>query len=493
MFTHRSVVSGAVLGALTLALPVPALAQHAGHDQHSPDQPQPTAQQPAGHAGHSMPAPRPEPQPEAEMQGMEHSGHEARPEQSPQEAAGHAGHDMGDMAGMQHAGMDHGMRGALASYPMSREASGTAWQPDSSIHGGVHLAAGDWMLMGHAMLNGVYDWQSGPRGDEKAFVSGMLMGMARRDFESGNVLQFRAMLSPDPLMGRRGYPLHLAAGETADGATPLIDRQHPHDLFMELSASYSVRLGDRSSLYFYGGLPGEPAFGPPAFMHRMSIMDSPEAPITHHWLDSTHITFGVLTAGLAVGNVKVEASRFHGREPDENRYDIETGPLDSTSVRLSWNPTRELSLQASWAHLVSPEQLEPGENQTRWSASAIYTRPLAGNGWWSTTVAWGRRSSEDEDFDAFALESAVGLGNWTLFGRGEYAQQNELLFVGGHHGPTFDVGKVSLGLLRDFRVAEHVRFGIGGLYALNFVPRQLRALYDGDPRGAMLFLRLKID
>jgi hypothetical protein len=391
------------------------------------------------------------------------------------------------------AGMSHAMTGALGAYPMSREASGTAWQPDSAIHGGVHGAVGDWALMGHAMLNGVYDWQGGPRGGERGFVSGMLMGSARRDFAGGSVLQLRAMLSPDPLMGRRGYPLHLAAGESADGVTPLVDRQHPHDLFMELSASYSVRLGETSSLFLYGGLPGEPAFGPPAFMHRMSIMDSPEAPITHHWLDSTHITFGVVTAGLIVGDVKVEASRFHGREPDQKRYDIETGPLDSTAVRLSWNPTRELSLQASWAHLVSPEQLEPDENQTRWSASAIYTRPLGAGGWWSTTLAWGRRSSGGEDFDALALESAVSLADWTLFGRAEYARQNELLFVGGHHGPAFDVAKVSLGALRDFRLAGHVRLGIGGLYALNFVPRQLEALYGGDPRGAMLFVRLKID
>jgi hypothetical protein len=260
-----------------------------------------------------------------------------------------------------------------------------------------------------------------------------------------------------------------------------------------LSASYSLRLGERSSLFVYGGLPGEPAFGPPAFMHRMSIMDSPEAPISHHWLDSTHITFGVVTAGLVHESFKIEASRFNGREPDEQRYDIETGPLDSTAVRISWNPTPELSLQGSWAHLVEPEQLEPGENSTRWSASAIYTRPIGSDGWWSTTLAWGRRSGEDEDFDALVLESAVGLADWTLFGRAEVAEQNELIATADHHAPAFDVAKVSLGLLRDFRVADHVRIGIGGLYALNFVPDTLEALYGGDPDGAMLFLRLKID
>ena len=261
---------------------------------------------------------------------------------------------------------DHAMQGALGPYGMSREASGTAWQPDASRHGGLHRTVGDWTLMGHLMLNAVYDWQEGPRGDEMGFVSGMAMGMARRDVADGQVLQLRAMLSPDPLMGRRGFPLHLAAGETANGTDVLVDRQHPHDFFMELSASYSVRLSDRSSLFLYAGLPGEPAFGPPAFMHRMSIMDSPEAPISHHWLDSTHITFGVITAGVVAGNVKLEASRFNGREPDERRWNIETGPLDSTAVRLSWNPTRSLALQGSWARLIAREQLVPDDNSPRW-------------------------------------------------------------------------------------------------------------------------------
>jgi len=303
-------------------------------------------------------------------------------------------------------GMEQPMTGALGAYPMSREASGTAWQPDASTHGGLHATAGDWTLMGHLTLTAVYDWQEGPRGDEMGFVAGMIMGMARRDLGNGT-LQFRAMLSPEPLMGRRGYPLHLASGETADGVTPLIDRQHPHDLFMELSASYSIRLGGDAGAFLYAGLPGEPAFGPPAFMHRASIMDSPEAPISHHWLDSTHISFGVVTAGLVLGDFKLEGSRFNGREPDERRYNIETGPLDSTALRLSWNPTQNLSLQASWAHLVGPEQLEPQENSTRWSASAIYTRRWdADRNWWSTTLAWGRRDGDD----AYVLESAAGLG-----------------------------------------------------------------------------------
>jgi hypothetical protein len=430
------------------AASAPAFAQHGGH---APPPPPPTAQSetppppPADHGAHAMPRAEP-------------------------------------------AMTDHEMTGALGPYAMSREASGTSWQPDSSVHGGLHAMAGAWTLMGHARLNLVYDWQQGPRGGEEGFVSGMAMGMARRDL-GGGTLQLRAMLSPEPLMGRRGYPLHLAAGETADGATPLVDRQHPHELFMELSASFSLRLGERSGLFAYAGLPGEPAFGPPAFMHRMSILDSPEAPITHHWLDSTHIAFGVVTAGLVAGDFKAEASRFNGREPDQHRYDIETGPLDSTALRLSWNPNRNLSLQASWAHLVGPEQLEPAENSTRWSASAIYTRPLGARGWWSTTLAWGRRDGDD----AFLLESAAGLGSWTVFGRAEIAENDELVPAGGRHGPRHTIGKVSLGAVRDFRIAGNFRLGLGALYAMNFVPAPLEALYAGDPDGAMAFVRLRLD
>jgi hypothetical protein len=398
-----------------------------------------------------------------------------------------------DMPGMAHGPAGGGMQAALGPYPANREASGTAWQPDVTPHQGIHLTAGSWMLMGHGLVNGVYDWQGGRRGNEKAFVSGMLMGMAVRHFADGSALQLKAMLSPDPLMVPSGYPLLLASGETANGRDPLVDRQHPHDLFMELSASYSLRLGDEASLFVYGGLPGEPAFGPPAFMHRLSIMDSPEAPITHHWLDSTHITFGVVTAGVTWRSWKLEASRFNGREPDQHRWDIETGPLDSTALRLSWNPTSELSLQGSWARLKHPEQLEPAASQTRWSASAIWTRSLGGGRWWSTTLAWGRKSSDSGPLDAVALESAVKLGGFTIFGRGEYSENDELTFPAGHHGPVFEVGKLSFGAVRAFRLAPHLAFGVGALAARNFVPHALAGLYGGDRNGAMAFLRVKVD
>jgi hypothetical protein len=383
------------------------------------------------------------------------------------------------------------MGGALGSYPMQREATGTAWQPDMSEPMSLMTMSGDWMLMGEGTIDFVYDHQSGPRGDDKAFASGMLMGMARHSLGNGT-LQMRAMISPDPLMGPSGYPLLLASGETANGRDRLIDRQHPHDFFMELSGSASQSLGAKNSVFIYAGLPGEPAFGPPAFMHREAIMDSPEAPISHHWLDSTHISFGVVTAGVVLDRVKLEVSRFNGREPDQHRWNIETGPLDSTAIRFSWNPTDTLALQASWGHFIDPEQLEPGIDQKRLSASALYARELAPGWKFAGTLAWGRKTADRHHDDAFVAEASLKHEAWTLFGRGEMVENREL--VPAQDEPAYHVGKVSLGALRDFRIANHFSIGAGGLFALNFVPHSLAELYgESNPTGMMGFVRLKVN
>ncbi len=382
--------------------------------------------------------------------------------------------------------------GLLGDYPMGRDASGTSWQPDASEHGGLHFMTDEWMLMGHLRLDGVYDWQEGPRGDDKGFAAGMLMGMASRSFASGDVLAFRAMLSPDPFMGKRGYPLLLAAGETADGETPLVDRQHPHDLFMELSGTYRHSFGAADSAFLYAGLPGEPAFGPPAFMHRTSAMDSPEAPITHHWLDSTHVTFGVLTAGWVHEALKLEVSGFRGREPDEHRYDIESPDLDSVALRVSWNPGEHVSLQASWADVESPEQLEPDLDEERWSVSGIYTAPLASGGWWSATLAAARKEHGGHDLDAGLAELAVrATERWTFFARAEILETDELGADG--HGAVETVGKLSLGAIHDWPLRERVRLGLGLLYTRDWVPGELESSYAGDPQGVMVFVRLVVE
>jgi hypothetical protein len=420
--------------------------------------------------------------------------------------AGHAAHQQapGDAAPhtpAMHMSGDHpqgqAMQGALGPYPASRESSGTAWQPDVSRHAGLHAMRGDWMLMAHGALNVVVDHQSGRRGDDATFASGMLMGMARRPLGEGT-LQFKAMLSPDPLMGARGYPLLLASGETANGVDHLVDRQHPHDFFMELAASLSKPLGERASAFAYVGLPGEPAFGPPAFMHREAIMDSPEAPISHHWLDSTHISMGVVTAGLVADRAKLEISRFNAREPDQYRWNIETGALDSTAVRASWNPGDTLALQASWGRFEDPEQLEPGVDQTRWSASALYARELAPDWRLAGTLAWGRKSiahhGERFDDDALVAEASLRHRGWTVFGRGERTENRELVDVDDGHGPAYGVGKLSLGAVRDFRIADNLSLGAGGVFAVNFIPDGLRDAYgSAHPLGVMAFVRVLLD
>jgi hypothetical protein len=414
-----------------------------------------------------------------------HSAHRPPPAQADPHAGHGMAHERGDAA---HAAMG----GLYGPYQAGRDASGTSWQPDVASHGGLHHQAGDWTVMSHLMLNGVYAWSDGPRGDEKAFLAGMAMASARRDIGADSVLNLRLMLSPDPFMGANGYPLLLAAGETADGINPLVDRQHPHDLFMELAGSYTHRLSASDAVFVYAGLPGEPAFGPPAFMHRMAAMDSPEAPITHHWFDSTHITFGVLTAGYVRGDWKIEASQFRGREPDEDRYDIESGALDSTAVRLSWNPTPNWALQASWADIESPEALHPDEDEERWSVSAQYAQRLgAGGAWWAATLAFSNKERSDGvSLDAWLAEAALHPNDsWTFFARGEAIETDEL---GAHHGPVEDVARVSLGAIHDWRINENAVFGVGALAQAHFVSNALEPSYDGDPAGAMGFVRLKI-
>lgn len=452
---------------------------------------------PMGHGGTAMPMPAPgavapSPKPMNHDQ-LGHGGmNMPMPEGSTSPAVTHGEMGQMPMGRSMNGHQDMAMNGALGPYPMERESSGTAWQPDTSEGMGLMTMSGNWTLMAHGVLNLVYDHQSGARGDDKAFASGMLMGMARRPLGDGT-LQLKAMVSPDPLMGKAGYPLLLASGETANGRDRLIDRQHPHDFFMELSGSVSQNIGPKSSLFLYAALPGEPAFGPPAFMHREAILDSPEAPISHHWLDSTHISFGVLTAGIVYDRLKLEVSRFNGREPDQHRWDIETGPLNSTAVRLSWNPARSLALQASWGHFKDPEELEPGVDQKRLSASALYADEIAPGWKLAGTLAWGRKIVEHHKDDAYVAELSLKHRSWTVFGRGEMTQNRELV-ADIEHGPAYEVGKLSIGAVRDFKVADHLTLGAGGLFALNFVPAPLAPLYgSSNPTGLMAFMRLKLN
>ncbi|MFA4993113.1 MAG: hypothetical protein WC571_04010 [Candidatus Omnitrophota bacterium] len=398
---------------------------------------------------------------------------------------------------MAYAQHEHMLRTPMYSfygpYPGSREASGTSWQPESSPMEGRHFTYHDWNVMIHGYVFGIYDHQGGKRGHDKGLSTSMFMLMADRKLSLGTI-GYRSMYSLDPLMGKRGYPLLFQTGETYDGIHPLIDRQHPHDFFMEEALTYSLPLSGKSSLFGYFGLPGEPALGPPAFMHRFSAMDNPEAPLGHHWLDSTHITFGVATLGYVFDKFKVEGSAFRGREPNENRWDMESPKFDSYSTRITFNPDKDLSFQVSYGYLDSPEQLEPNVDARRATFSAIYNRNFV-NGNWQTTFAWGRNNKDPGlATDAFLIESAINFNkSHTIFSRFEYVEKDELFEEGDPlAGKSYDVKKLSLGYVYDFLNFKGIDAGIGASFDLHFIPDTLQEAYSNNPRSFMVFMRVKL-
>ena len=316
--------------------------------------------------------------------------------------------------------------------------------------------------------------------------------MAHRPLGLGS-LTLRGMVSLDPTMGKDGYPLLFQTGETADGVTPLIDRQHPHDFLMELAAIYSHPLNASTSVFLYAGYPGEPALGPPTFMHRFSGMDNPEAPLGHHWLDATHVTFGVLTAGLVWNDVKIEGSVFNGREPDQHRWNFDPLRLEFDVAAATWNPSANWSMQASWGSINSPEALEPDIDQQRITASVTYNVPLA-SGNWQTTFAWGRNDKTAGRCDECA---AAGIGAaWnahTVFGRIEHTEKDELFGEGQPlHGQTFGVSKFSLGYVYDIPIAQHVKLGAGAVGSAYAFPSELDPYYGSHPLSGTLFVRAKL-
>jgi hypothetical protein len=386
------------------------------------------------------------------------------------------------------------MNGLYGPYPLSRESSGTSWQPDSASHGGFHWSAGDWTFMLHGFAQLVYDNQGGSRGAVDTFSANHLMFLGSRPAGRGR-LGFRTAFSAEPLtVGVKGYPLLLQTGETADGRTPLIDRQHPHDLFVELAATYSIPVGEFSSVFFYFGLPGEPALGPPTYIHRFSGNEIPETPIGHHWLDSTHVTYGVATLGLVHRRVKLESSVFRGREPDEHRFNFDPPSFDSYSFRLSYNPTSNWAFQGSFGHLKGREQLEPRVNTDRLTLSAIYNRTWPQNAW-QTTLAWGRNADTGKKATgAYLLESTLAhRDRHTFLGRIERANKDELFEPGSPLAQQdFAVGKLSVGYIYDFERTGHVKVGIGSLVSIALLPAALKPVYGGSPVSEMVFLRFKL-
>ena len=408
------------------------------------------------------------------------------------------------------------MLGQYGPYSMSREASGTSWQPDATPHQTVEWGRGDWRYMLDGFANLAYTNQGGPRGNGSGLTTNMVMLSGTRQFEQSAV-GFRTMVSLEPLMGAKGYPELLQTGETADGVTPLIDRQHPHDLIDEMALTGNLQLGNEGSLFAYAGYPGEPALGPAVFLHRVSGQDNPLAPISHHWLDSTHVSYGVLTAGTVLGNVKVEGSAFRGREPDQYRWDVEEPKLDSFSGRISVNPTPGWSGQISYGHIKSSEPLYPASNTNRATASVGFSRAWPG-GWNATTLAWGRNWQRGIDtLDAALLESEVNLRHvHTIFTRFEYVQKDDLVpavtlgsalsflrtpdyhpfFPQGQSGPLvlniFAVKEFTLGYIYDFAQARLATWGVGGSGTISLLPSALDPYYGKLPLSYTLFIRLKL-
>jgi hypothetical protein len=384
--------------------------------------------------------------------------------------------------------------------PMTRMGSGTAWLPDASAMRAWHFMAGSWMLMVHGDAFLQYDHQGSPRGaDQVGSINwGMLMAMRQL---GGGTLHLHGMASAEPLtIGARGYPLLLQSGETYRGE-PLHDRQHPHDLFMELSALYERPISHRVGVMVYVAPVGEPAIGPVAYMHRPSALNDPFAPLAHHWTDATHITYGVVSTGLFTKHVKLEATLFNGREPDEDRYDFDFHPLDSYGGRLSVNPTPHWALSASYGYLKEPEALHPDENQHRVGASILHTVRFGRQGEWASALIYGANKH---------VAAGGAVGSWehsliaesnlqldranSVFGRAEYVRKSgeELSLSGAFLDEELDIGTFALGYIREFAGFRGATFGAGVRGALNLIPGALENLYGSrTPVGLAVFVRVR--
>ncbi len=421
---------------------------------------------------------------------QEHSGHQ-----------GHEGHDMGSMqmpSSQPQDPMDHAEHAEEQSTDCLcngtrigfREGSGTARLPgNEGGMRGLHLMSGDWMFMAHGNVSLQYTDHKGSRGDDKVYATSMAMLSAQRDTDWGKV-QLKSMFSLEPAMDPSGYPNLFATGETAHGL-PIVDRQHPHDFFMELAARVDVNVGP-GSLFLYGGPVGEPALGPSAFMHRGSARNNPEPPITHHWFDSTHITYGVVTLGYSARKWQVEVSAFRGAEPDEQRWGIETPKLNSWSVRATVNPSPAWSLQASYGQIKEPEATHPGEDEKRFTTSAHYD---SGRG----LSAMAALSAKQRGHHGETSTAWLGEVNWdidkhnSLFGRIENVKNDELFpdHLDPLHDTPFRITKFQAGYARHAPLGP-VDLTLGGSLNAYAKPAALDAAYGNNPWGYTVFAKLSL-
>lgn len=392
----------------------------------------------------------------------------AAPDQHQHGAVEQPAHDMSQME-----------KGDVSS---TRAGSGTSWLPADSPMYAFHTEAGKWMVMAHGNAFLQYFHDTGDRGSHQLGSINWLMTEGARPLGTGRVT-VRGMVSLEPFtIAGCGYPDLLASGEVCGGES-IHDRQHPHDLFMELAASYERGLTRGLQLQLYGGPAGEPALGPASFPHRLSAMVNPLAPMTHHWLDATHISYGVLTAGVFNARWKVEGSVFNGREPDENRTGFDFAAMDSYSGRVTFAPARQWAIQASAGHLTEAEAGHAGEPRTdvtRLTASAIYHRRLGPRSMWASTIAWGRNDEPDRDAtDALLAETSVTIDERDVwFGRFELADKSAHdLDVPGGERETFAVAKLQAGYTRYLAEWNGLQPGYGAGISAGFVPESLSPFY----------------
>lgn len=432
---------------------------HSADEEKEHDHPAPAKPAPTPHDHNSMPAATPAPTATPHV-------HEPAGNATPVDQ--HQGHGQGTPAGMTRASIQSWHWAGMTSTidlgdPGSREGSGTSWLPDSSPMHAWSKMYGDGgmlMLMGtqflrYTQVGSSRDISAAGKGGRSRFdAPNMVMAMYSRPLTNRSQLGIRVMASLDPLIERGyGYPLLYQSGELYRGQ-PIHDRQHPHDFISELAASYSYKTIEKQSFFVYAGVVGEPALGPPMYLHRPSAMNNPDAPIGHHWQDAAHISWGVVTGGYNFGKVKIEGSVFNGTEPDENRWAFDRLRLNSFSGRLSFNPTKDWAFQISHAYLKNPERAEPDlRSLRRTTASVIYNKQFSDSRNWASTFLWGRNSKESESTDALLFESDFTFGKNSIFGRVERVQKDGHELVIPHSDPIHDdkfwVGAYSIGYVRD--------------------------------------------
>ncbi len=390
---------------------------------------------------------------------------------------------------------------SAASMFLMKLSSGTAMNPAAWPMPSLMKQLGSWntMYMAQAFINDTQ--QSGPRGGDKLFSTNWFMANAEHQAGNNGAFQIQLMLSLEPatITGRR-YPLLFQTGETAFGK-PIVDGQHPHDFIMSLGFQYALFLNENITLELYFAPVGDPALGPVAYPHRASAMELPQATLAHHWQDSTHIANEVATVGVAYKKFKLEASGFYGTEPDEFRWDIDSGPMNSWSTRLWYFPGENWAAQFSIGHLTHPEVFEPGD-QTRATASIEYSKPLPG-GSWSSSFIWGRDHSTytKRNLNSYTIESVLPIARKNFItGRIELVDKDELFagqpsleeFLDTFYGSTFRIGGYTIGYTRDINIFPHVETGIGANVEAYSLPAAIKPYYGDHPIGGNVFVRFRL-